>query len=398
MKTTVNFEEVRNKNIMLLCPMLHQGGFERVCVQTARLLESYASVYVVIFDSADIAYDIKGLNVIDLKMGAAKSAIGKAFNVLRRVLAVQDLKQKLGIDVTYSFGPTANRINVLSRMSDKVWIGIRSYMEFDQMKRLERYCKNADKVLCCSRVIELRIREQLKAANTLTVYNPVDINTITMQAEAEFPTLPWLETGEMIVSMGREDDVKGYWHLIKAFSIIHKNRPGSRLLIVGDGDFKEYDNLAKDLGVDAFIHFSGMQSNPFPYIKLGNVYVLTSYHEGFPNALIEAMALDIPVIATDCLSGPREILLEEYEVEEDYTWDNPDINMNKDYGILVPNMSAEKNLNADVITKEEEKLAEVIEELLDNKEKIRRYKEAGHKRVEAFTKEHYVEQLLELMP
>ena len=152
------------------------------------------------------------------------------------------------------------------------------------------------------------------------------------------------------------------------------------------------------MGIDAFIHFSGMQSNPFPYIKLGNVYVLTSYHEGFPNALIEAMALDIPVIATDCLSGPREILLDEYEVEEDYTWDNPDINMNKDYGILVPNMSAEKNLNADVITKEEEKLAEVIVELLDNKEKIQHYKEAGHKRVESFTKEHYVEQLLELMP
>ena len=56
------------KKIMLIVPMLHQGGFERVCVATARLLESYHEVYIVIFSAMDIAYDIRGLHVIDIHM------------------------------------------------------------------------------------------------------------------------------------------------------------------------------------------------------------------------------------------------------------------------------------------------------------------------------------------
>ncbi len=56
------------KKIMLIVPMLHQGGFERVCVATARLLEPHFDVCIVMFDSRDIAYDIKGLDVTDLHM------------------------------------------------------------------------------------------------------------------------------------------------------------------------------------------------------------------------------------------------------------------------------------------------------------------------------------------
>ena len=54
------------KKVMLIVPMLHQGGFERVCVATARLLEPFYEVYIVIFSARDIAYDIRGLHVIDL--------------------------------------------------------------------------------------------------------------------------------------------------------------------------------------------------------------------------------------------------------------------------------------------------------------------------------------------
>ena len=61
------------KKIMLIVPMLHQGGFERVCVATARLLEPYYEVYIVIFSAADIAYDIRGLHVIDIHMESVET-------------------------------------------------------------------------------------------------------------------------------------------------------------------------------------------------------------------------------------------------------------------------------------------------------------------------------------
>lgn len=99
--------------------MLHQGGFERVCVATARLLEPFYEVYIVIFSSRDIAYDIRGLWVIDLHMGAEDGKLRKIRNVFRRSRKVSSLKKELGIDIAYSFGPTANLVNVFSRSSGK---------------------------------------------------------------------------------------------------------------------------------------------------------------------------------------------------------------------------------------------------------------------------------------
>lgn len=60
------------RKLILVSPMLHQGGFERVCVTTARLLAPYFDVTIVVFNSANIAYDVDGLNIIDLKLGVKK--------------------------------------------------------------------------------------------------------------------------------------------------------------------------------------------------------------------------------------------------------------------------------------------------------------------------------------
>lgn len=81
------------KKVMLIVPMLHQGGFERVCVATARLLEPFYEVYIVIFSARDIAYDIRGLHVIDLHMGAAEGKLLKIRNVFRRSRRVSALKK-----------------------------------------------------------------------------------------------------------------------------------------------------------------------------------------------------------------------------------------------------------------------------------------------------------------
>ena len=65
------------KKLMLISPMLHQGGFERVCITTARLMEPYFDVTIVIFNSANIAYDVKGLHIIDIQMGVKKGKLQK---------------------------------------------------------------------------------------------------------------------------------------------------------------------------------------------------------------------------------------------------------------------------------------------------------------------------------
>lgn len=376
------------KKVMLIVPMLHQGGFERVCVATARLLEPFYEVYIVIFSARDIAYDIRGLHVIDLHMGAAEGKLLKIRNVFRRSRRVSALKKDLGIDIAYSFGPTANLVNVFSRSRGKTWCGVRSYMDMGNPRLLKLFCSRADRIISCSRTIEKEIREKFDCQTTSTLYNPFDIKEEEERAQEEESRLPFQDCGPVVVSMGREDDVKGFWHLVKSFSLVHRRLPDSRLVIVGEGDFLEYWKLSEALGISDAVSFPGVKKNPFPWLKLGSIYVMTSLNEGFPNVLVEAMALGKPVISTNCMTGPAEILMDDFEAyvgKEEY--------VDGDYGILIPNLETQKNLDARVITREEELLAEQMLRLLTDQKLHKKYADAALKRAACFSNEAYVEQL-----
>lgn len=365
----------RRKRIMLLVPMLHQGGFERVCVVTARLLEPFYEVYVVIFDSSDIAYDIKGINVIDLRLGSKKGVAAKIVQVIRRCINVTRLKNSLGIDIAYSFGPTANLVNALTRYNNQVWLGVRSYMDMGNPKQIRFFAGHSDKLICCSEAIHKEIEEKYKCDHAYTLYNPFDIDEVTTAAVREEADIPW-EDGRIIVSMGREDVVKGFWHLLKIFGEVHKQLPDTKLMIVGKGEFEEYRQLAVDLGIDDAVYFTGLKRNPYPYLKRSTLYLLTSYNEGFPNALVEAMALGIPVVATDCMTGPGEILEDKY-------------------GILVPNMSPEPDMNASNISEEEKAVASRVLALLENEQEMERYRKLSVERAAMYSKEKYVQKIQE---
>lgn len=362
----------QKKKMMLIVPMLHQGGFERVCVATARLLAPYYEICIVLFDSHDIAYDIAGLRVIDIHLGVKEGLAGKVFRVIQRSLKVRQLKRQLKTDIAYSFGSTANIVNVLSGKRAKVWVGLRSYMDMEDTGKIRLFVRRADKILCCSRRIEEELREKYGCDKAVTLYNPLDIADLLAKARAEKPQMPWKEDGPIIVSMGREDEVKGFWHLIKAFALVKEKRNDARLMIVGDGEFTAYKKLAKELGVGKDVYFTGMQRNPFPYLQSAALYVLTSYREGFPNALVEAMALGLPAIATDCPTGPAEILEDQY-------------------GILIDNMSPDVNYDVRVITEEEKNLAAQIGGLLEDAGRMAHYREMSVKRAKDFTTERYVE-------
>lgn len=362
----------KKKRVMLIVPMLHQGGFERVCVATARLLAPYCKVCIVLFDSHDIAYDIAGLEIIDLHLGVKDGLVGKVLRVLQRSLKVRQWKHKWQADIAYSFGSTANLVNVLSGRQAKIWVGLRSYMDMEDTDKIRLFVRKADKIICCSKRIEEELQEKYQCNKAVTLYNPLDMSSLQARAKEEKPQLPWKESGNIIVSMGREDDVKGFWHLLKAFALVRQKIADAKLMIVGDGAFQGYKKLAADLGVGEDVYFTGMKRNPFPYLQSAQVYVLTSYREGFPNALVEAMALGLPAIATDCPTGPAEILEDKY-------------------GILIDNMSPEVNYDASVITEEEKNLAAKIINLLEDSEKRHHYQEMSRERAQDFTTEKYVE-------
>lgn len=393
------------RKLMLVSPMLHQGGFERVCITTARLMEAYFDVTIVVFNSANIAYDVEGLSILDLQLGVRKGKLQKLLNVFLRSVRLYRLKKKLAPDIVYSFGPTANLVNAFSRTGrEKVWLGLRNYTDVEERVKIRIFTHLADQILCCSKTIEKELHDRFHFDKTCTLYNLYDVEAIRRVAGEREPELPWdgsTEDGRplrYLVSMGRDDDMKGFWHMLKAFSLVHASVPEARLILLGAGSFSLYKQLAADLGISDAVHFAGLQREPYHYLKKGEIYLLTSQNEGFPNALVEGMALGLAPVSVDCMTGPAEILLEDGDVSafaQQKSRGERQV-IYGEYGILVPAMQMERNLNAQEISTEERDLAAVVTGLLQDKALLEHYREAARKRAGIFTYESYTEQFLAL--
>ena len=397
-------EKTGRKKIMLITPMLHQGGFERICVLTARLLAESYEVVVAVFSMEDIAFDISGLQVVDLNLKARPGRLGKLWNLLKRGMRLTSLQKETGTDISYSFGMTANMANALSFGARKKISACHSFEEIKNKWYMKLVSRRTDRVLCCSEKMADLVGETYGFSNVIPLWNPCDLEALREQSQlpADEDIRFFKGRAKVLVSMGREDDVKGFWHLIKVFRRIHEKDGDTRLAIIGEGEFEEYKKLVKDLELEEQVLFTGLKKNPFPYLKESYIYMLTSLSEGLPNALVEALALSLPIVSVNCLSGPAEILHSDFKAAEGRKGI-----FKADYGILTPPLSHEKDLTVHWeetglekkirLEEEEEALAKATLELLQNQQLYERYKGRAVLRAQAFSAENYREGLLSCM-
>lgn len=389
------------KNLLIIVPTLHQGGYERVAAITSKLMQDYFNVTLLIFDDKNANYDVTGVDVVNINLPSQKSKIGKVINLIRRAITIRNIKNKRKIDIAYSFGDTANLANVLSKAHEKTVTGLRCYTDMEAPRHIRLYTRKSDLILSCSREIMAVLEKDYKFSKTEFIYNPTDIETIDKLGTEEITDYPF-ETGTKVIScMARDNYIKGIWHLIKAFSIVSKKYSNLRLMILGRGEYTANKELVKKLGLSDKVSFTGVKKNPFAYVAKSDMYVLASNHEGFPNALLEGMALGKPVVAADCKTGPREIVLSEDELDDLLKKGTARELMPEyiegAYGILVRDMSPVEDTDASHITSDDIALAHAIENMLSSEEKMQHYSDVARARACVYTPDKYAKDLQKIL-
>lgn len=138
--------------------------------------------------------------------------------------------------------------------------------------------------------------------NIRAILNAFDCDEIKLQAAAFVPSIP----PGYLVHVGKFKKQKDHATLIRAYAASKRQVP---LVLVGKGPEQDTCRaLATELGISHQVIFAGFHSNPYPYIAQARCMVLSSRFEGLARVIPEAQALGVPVISTDCDSGPREIL------------------------------------------------------------------------------------------
>jgi glycosyltransferase involved in cell wall biosynthesis len=250
---------------------------------------------------------------------------------------VRKLKKEKNTDVTISFMEASNIVNIPTRRRDKVIISVRSYLsnEFADIPRLKVFgtfirflYKRADHIVVPANLLktDLVTNFNVPENRVSVIYNFTDFDLVGKLKQSPIPDhhLKIFNGDPVIINIGRINFPKAQWLQPMILSRIKKTIPGAKLLIIGDGHLKEkvYDaarlcgltiyeegrNSTDDLENNFDVYLLGFATNPFPYLSKSNVFLMTSLYEGFPNVLIEAMSCGLPVISSDCKSGPREIL------------------------------------------------------------------------------------------
>ncbi|MBS1773711.1 MAG: glycosyltransferase [Bacteroidetes bacterium] len=322
-------------NVLLIGSELGKGGAERSISLLSYYLEKQGyNVILCILSGTDREKFYKTCEkVLFVDPPANSGLIGKIKAWQYRIRQIKKIKKENKIDVSISFLEGPDYVNVLTKGKEKVVLSIRGSKVHDKViagamgevrKRLliPRLYKKADEIVCVTNVLAKELHEHfaIPARKLITIYNFYEVDEIKRLAnEALSKDEELLFSKPVIITSGRLHVAKEQDKLIRILKLV-KTKTDARLIILGDGDLKDnFISLCEELGLkwndwketgytDADVYFMGFQSNAFKYYQHSKLFALSSSWEGFPNVVAEALICNIPVVSTDCYTGPREIL------------------------------------------------------------------------------------------
>ena len=320
------------KILILVDSLKIGGGSDRVAAILGSALhdEGYEISYLTLMDG-NPKYKFKGdyytLNETDIY---SENNLKRLFNLLRYSPKIKRICKDLNIDTIISVGDPSNFQAVLSRwlFKNRVHLIITQHMSPEihldskiKVKLIKFFYPRADETVCVSKDMERILNESYGIQNTQTIYNMMDIEKNIKLSMEELPEkYKILFNGDYFnfINVGRLNRQKGQWFLIRSFRKVVNQHENARLFILGDGTLKnELKDLINELNLNEKVFLLGVQENVFPFLKNSNCFIFSSLWEGLPIVLIEALSMNLPIISTDCKTGPREILCPELDLNNE---------------------------------------------------------------------------------
>lgn len=337
------------KKIALLIPSLNYGGAERVVSLLSKIFNEKFNVYIIIYNKKNIFYKFKG-NIIELNFNDRfrnHPLINKVYKILSIPIIIQrlkNIKKNNKFDYVISFLNHFNILNLITRDKEKVIISVRNYIKSKHSGvegliykyLIKKHYKKANYIVAASKLIahELNLDFSIEKKKIKVIYNPYDIKKIIQLSEKKIKNIYYENfiTKKTLITIGSYTDKKNHYSLLKIIKKLKEIDSSFKLIIIGEGiKRKSYEKYIKKNKLENFVLLTGFLENPFSLLKRSSLFLLSSFHEGFPNVLIEAMICKKAIVSTDCFSGPSEILMP----TKDWRRSTKEPLMNK-YGYLTP--------------------------------------------------------------
>lgn len=309
---------IKKTKLLFLINNLRSGGAERVLVNLINNLDQ-STFECTLFTLSNTGVNKEFLQPHIKYHYLFKKEI-KGINYLRflpKILLEKIFyKEKYDIIIPYLHGVLTSIVSKSKPQNSKTIAWLHADMSKSLfMKKLiksnsiHKTFHNYDAIVGVSRIVtESFITATSIKHNVYTIYNTFDHNDIRVKGSAPLPKRYQYKNIFRVVSVGTLGAVKGYERLIKVCHLLKISDVNFELFIVGDGEDKtKLQNLINEYNLEKTVFLTGFQKNPYNFIKNADLYVCSSYSEGYSSVVVESIILETPILTTEC-AGMDEIL------------------------------------------------------------------------------------------
>ena len=313
-------KNILNKKITLLISSLAGGGSESVCITLANsFVDNGWQVDLIVLNINNEVYLNHLSKKINLVVLNKKHARFSFLALLKYIF-----KKKPYIFLVFNYELTVIlvvlkiifnlKIKIISRNSNTLSIKLKNFKyqnfwsKYVVLNLIKFFYQKTDHVVNQCKGMQ---KDLIKLYSNLEKKSSVITNPLSLNIEnyCKIYDLRKIDKQNYILCVGRLEEQKAFHFAIDAFASIKNKFPGLRLKIVGKGSLeKELKQRVKDLNIENFVDFENFQKNIIPYYLYAKGTILTSIYEGYPNVLIESIALNTPVVSFNCPNGPSEIV------------------------------------------------------------------------------------------